>query len=183
MKMMQRHFLPALVAATLITAAFGQTPAAPPPAAQRVVLWVTSNAWPDGGVIPMHNAAHGDNKSPDFEFHWNRGTSPATAPDDLKSYAIILHDVQNSSNKTTTDTLHWSAFNIPGSTKGLTEGLGEGDLPDGTRNGPALPPAWAKRLPTSAPAQVLAPGTITSSNSTLLIPSSTFPPTPRAKIS
>lgn len=138
MKMFHRCFLPALVAATLATAALAQAPAGPPPAAQRVVLWVTSNAWPDGGVIPMHNAAHGDNKSPDFEFHWNRGTSPATAPEDLKSYAVIFHDVQNSSNKTTTDTLHWSAFNIPGSAKGLPEGLGEGDLPDGTRNGPGI---------------------------------------------
>jgi Raf kinase inhibitor-like YbhB/YbcL family protein len=138
MKMMQRYFLSALTAATLTAAAFAQTPPTPTPAAQRVVLWVTSHAWTDGGVIPMHNAAHGDNKSPDFEFHWNRGTSPATAPDDLKSYAVILHDVQNSSNKTTTDTLHWSAFNIPGSAKGLPEGLGEGDLPDGTRNGPGI---------------------------------------------
>ena len=138
MKMMQRCFLSALLAASLTAAAFAQTPPAPPPAAQRVVLWVTSHAWADGGVIPMHNAAHGDNKSPDFEFHWNRGTSPATAPDDLKSYAVILHDVQNSTNKTTTDTLHWSAFNIPGTAKGLPEGLGEGDLPDGTRNGPGI---------------------------------------------
>ena len=139
MKMMQRCFLSALLAASLTAAAaFAQMPPAPPPAAQRVVLWVTSHAWADGGVIPMHNAAHGDNKSPDFEFHWNRGTSPATAPDDLKSYAVILHDVQNSTNKTTTDTLHWSAFNIPGTAKGLPEGLGEGDLPDGTRNGPGI---------------------------------------------
>lgn len=137
-KMIQRCLLSTLVAAALATAASALAPTAPPPAAQRVVLWVTSNAWPDGGVIPMHNAAHGDNKSPDFEFHWNRGTSPATAPDDLKSYAVILHDVQNANNKTTVDTLHWSAFNIPGTAKGLPEGLGEGDLPDGTRNGPGI---------------------------------------------
>jgi len=51
---------------------------------------------------------------------------------------VIFHDIENSTNKTTTDTLHWSAFNIPGTTKGLPEGLGAGDLPDGTRNGPGI---------------------------------------------
>ena len=55
----------------------------------------------------MRYAAHGENKSPAFEFHWNRGTNPSTAPEDLKSYTVILHDVKNSTNKTTTDTLHW----------------------------------------------------------------------------
>ena len=51
---------------------------------------------------------------------------------------MIFHDIENSSNKTTTDTLHWTAFNIPGTAKGLPEGLGTGDLPDGTRNGPGI---------------------------------------------
>jgi hypothetical protein len=86
----------------------------------------------------MRHAARGDNKSPAFEFHWNLGTNPASAPDTLKSYAVIFHDVENSTSKTTTDTLHWAAFNIPGTAKGLPEGLGSGDLPDGTRNGPGL---------------------------------------------
>lgn len=124
------------VAMTSISTALAQTPQPKP--APRLVLWVTSTAWPDGGEIPMTNAARGDNKSPAFEFHWNLGTNPATAPETLQTYAVIFHDVENSSNKTTTDTLHWSAFNIPGTAKGLPEGLGSGDLPDGTRNGPGI---------------------------------------------
>ena len=106
----------------------------------RPVLYVTTNAWPDGGEVPMHYAGRmgGDNKSPAFEFHWNLGTEPTSAPDTLQSYAVVLHDIENSTNKTTTDTLHWAAFNIPGSAKGLPEGLGAGDLPDGTRNGPGI---------------------------------------------
>jgi Raf kinase inhibitor-like YbhB/YbcL family protein len=104
----------------------------------RVVLSVTSEAWPDGGEVPMHNAGRGDNKSPAFEFHWSMGGNPASAPDTLQTYAVIFHDIENSSNKTTTDTLHWTAFNIPGTAKGLPEGLGTGDLPDGTRNGPGI---------------------------------------------
>lgn len=104
----------------------------------RPVFYVTSPAWQDGSEVPMHNAGRGDNKSPEFEFHWNLGTDPGSAPESLQSYAVIFHDIENSSNKTTVDTLHWSAFNIPGSAKGLPEGLGTGDLPDGTRNGPGI---------------------------------------------
>ncbi len=106
--------------------------------APRPVLSVTSPAWPDGGEVPMRNAGRGENKSPAFEFHWNLGTNPTEAPDTLQTYAVIFHDVENSTNRTTTDTLHWSAFNIPGTAKGLPEGLGSGDLADGTRNGPGI---------------------------------------------
>lgn len=104
----------------------------------RPVLSVTSSAWPDGGEVPMRNAGRGENKSPAFEFHWTAGNNPVAAPEGLQTYAVIFHDIENSSNKTTVDTLHWSAFNIPGTAKGLPEGLGSGDLPDGTRNGPGI---------------------------------------------
>jgi Raf kinase inhibitor-like YbhB/YbcL family protein len=104
----------------------------------RTVLSVTSTGWPDGGEVPMRHAGRGENKSPAFEFHWSTGLTPAEAPAELKSYAVIFHDIENSSAKGTTDTLHWSAFNIPGTAKGLPEGLGAGDLPDGTRNGPGI---------------------------------------------
>jgi Raf kinase inhibitor-like YbhB/YbcL family protein len=108
--------------------------AAPP----RLVLSVTSDAWADGGEVPMHHSGRGDNKSPAFEFHWTQGGNAASAPENLQTYAVIFHDLENSTNKTTTDTLHWTAFNIPGTAKGLSEGLGTGDLPDGTRNGPGI---------------------------------------------
>jgi len=105
---------------------------------QGPVLSVTSNAFPDGGEVPMHNAGRGDNKSPAFEFHWSMGTTPAMAPESLKTYAVVFHDIENSSKKGTTDTLHWSAFNIPGTATGLPEGLGQGVLADGTTNGPGI---------------------------------------------
>jgi len=99
---------------------------------------VTTSAWPDGGEVPPHFAFAGDNKSPGFDFHWSRGTADAPAPDTLKSYAVIFHDTENSTARGTTDTLHWSAFNLPGTATGIPEGLGPGDLPDGTRNGPGI---------------------------------------------
>src|SRR5579871_5181892 len=121
---------------SLAALAFGQGAGRGAP---RLVLSVTSNAWPDGGEVPMHNAGRGDNKSPAFEFHWSQGNTPASAPDNLQTYAVIFHDIENPGpNKGVSDTLHWTAFNIPGSAKGLPEGLGTGDLPDGTRNGPGI---------------------------------------------
>jgi Raf kinase inhibitor-like YbhB/YbcL family protein len=108
---------------------------------------VTTSAWPDGGEIPLKYSFYGDNKNPAFEFHWSRGVDPAPAPDALKTYAVIFHDTENSTAKTAVDTLHWTAFNIPGTSTGLPEGIAAGDLPDGTRNGPGIAagrgtPSW-----------------------------------------
>ncbi|MEO7189974.1 MAG: YbhB/YbcL family Raf kinase inhibitor-like protein [Vicinamibacterales bacterium] len=117
-----------------------QTPRAPagPPGGGQPRLSVTSTAWPDGGEIPMRHASRGDNKSPAFEFQWFTGTAPGAAPATLQSYAVIFHDIENSSMRGTADTLHWTAFNIPATAKGLPEGLAPGDLPDGTVHGPGL---------------------------------------------
>jgi hypothetical protein len=86
----------------------------------------------------MKHSGRGENKSPAFEFHWNIANEPTAPPEALKTYAVIFHDVENSANKTTADTLHWTAFNIPGTAKGLPEGIGTGALADGTTNGPGI---------------------------------------------
>jgi hypothetical protein len=99
---------------------------------------VTSPAFPDGGEVPMKHAGRGENKSPQFEFHWFNGTMPADQPANVQTFAVIFHDIENSTNRGTADTLHWSAFNIPATAKGLPEGLGAGVLPDGTTNGPGI---------------------------------------------
>jgi Raf kinase inhibitor-like YbhB/YbcL family protein len=152
MKIMQRALFSAIVAVSSCAMVMAQAPPAAgkgpggpggggrggPP---RPVLSVTSTSFPDGGEVPMHNAGAqgGDNKSPAFEFHWNLGVNPGTAPDTLKTYAVILHDVENvGRGGSTVDTLHWTAFNIPGTAKGLPEGLGAGTLADGTTNGPGI---------------------------------------------
>jgi Raf kinase inhibitor-like YbhB/YbcL family protein len=135
MKPIERVLVCALM---VIPVALAQQPTGGRGPAPRLVLSVTSNAFPDGGEVPMHYSGRGDNKLPDFEFHWSVGPNPGSAPENLQSYAVIFHDIENSSNKTTTDTLHWTAFNIPGTAKGLPEGLAAGDLPDGTRNGPGI---------------------------------------------
>src|SRR6266487_6596770 len=139
----QRGLFWAVIVVSSAVVAFAQTPSGQPPAARgaappRLVLSVTSTGWPDGGEVPMKHAFRGENRSPAFEFHWSLGNNPGMAPEGLQTYAVIFHDIENSTNKGTADTLHWAAFNIPGTAKGLAEGLGKGDLPDGTRNGPGI---------------------------------------------
>ncbi|MGE0451337.1 MAG: YbhB/YbcL family Raf kinase inhibitor-like protein [Vicinamibacterales bacterium] len=137
-----RPFLALSLSMTFLSSLAAAQPAAPagqasaPPA--RTVLTVTTSAWPDGAEIPMRHAARGENKSPAFEFKWMTGTAPAQRPADVQSYAVIFHDIENASNKGVADTLHWTLFNVPGTASGIAEGLGAGDLPDGSRNGPGI---------------------------------------------
>ena len=77
--------------------------------------------------------------TPQFDFKWFNGTTPADQPATVQAYAIVFHDIENvGRGNTTTDTLHWTVFNIPGTAKGLPEGMMGGDLPDGTRTGPGI---------------------------------------------
>jgi len=109
----------------------GRGPAGP-------VFTVTSPSFPDGGEVTRKHSFYGDNKLPQFDFSWQQGGSSVAAPAALRSYVVIFHDIENATAKGPADTLHWSAFNIPGTAKGLPEGMGTGDLPDGTRNGPGI---------------------------------------------
>ena len=104
----------------------GRGPAGP-------ALNVTSSAWPDGGEVPMKNAGRGGNVSPAFEFNWVQGTNPAMPPANLASYVLVMHDIENGPRGENPDTLHWLIWDVPGTAKGLAEGLPMGDLPDGTK--------------------------------------------------
>ena len=87
----------------------------------------------------MKHAGRGENKSPAFEFKWFLGTAETMQPATVQSFAVVFHDIENVGPRgSTSDTLHWTAFNIPATAKGLPEGLGAGELPDGTRNGPGI---------------------------------------------
>ncbi len=143
MKTMQRGLLSAAIVLSSAALVMAQGPGGGkgkgPGRAPVPVLSVTTTAWPDGGEVPMHFAGRGDNKSPAFEFHWNLGAESTTKPESVQSYAVIFHDVENvGANKGITDTLHWSAFNIPGTATGIPEGLAAGELADGTKNGPGI---------------------------------------------
>jgi Raf kinase inhibitor-like YbhB/YbcL family protein len=96
-------------------------------------LTVTSNGWPDGDVIPSKYVNAGDKKSPAFDFKWMTGTADATPPATLQSFAVIFHDIENGPRGGEPDTLHWMAWDFPGTLTSLPEGLPMGDLPDGTK--------------------------------------------------
>ena len=99
---------------------------------------VTSPSFPDGGEVPMKHAGRGGNMTPQFDFHWFNGVMETEQPANVQTFAIVFHDIENSTARGTTDTLHWSTFNIPATAKGIPEGMMGGDLPDGTRTGPGI---------------------------------------------
>jgi Raf kinase inhibitor-like YbhB/YbcL family protein len=88
-----------------------------------VPLLIESNAFPDGGIVPDKYTSRGENVQPDFKI--------SNAPAETQSFAIILHDIDVAIGGNTDDVLHWVAFNIPGTTKQISEGK----LPEGSVTG------------------------------------------------
>jgi len=89
--------------------------------APPVIMTVSTNAFEDGGVIPLKYTSHGDNIQPNFTI----AGAPATAV----SYAIIFHDMEVARGGNPEDVLHWLAWNIPSAT------IAEGGLPEGSVQG------------------------------------------------
>ena len=84
-------------------------------------MQVRSNAFEDGGIIPLRFTSHGDNVQPNFTI--------TGAPDDTVSYAVIFHDIEVAIGGNTDDVTHWIAWNIPSAT------IPEGSLPAGSVQG------------------------------------------------
>ncbi len=114
----------------------GRGPATPP-------LIMTTTAWEDGGVIPeKYTQASSNAVSP--ELKWSQ------VPPGTQSFVLLLHDPEPVLNKgSKMDITHWLVWNIPGASAGFSEGLAQGELPDGTRQvslrsnaymGPGAPP-------------------------------------------
>ena len=129
-------------ALTLMALAHATAPAAaaqPRPAMR--VLTLTSPAFPSGGLIPDPHTQRGRDVSPPLAW--------SGAPDSVKSYVLLVHDVDAAMGDGTDDALHWLAWNIPGTATGLPAGVPAGaQRPDGLRQisvsgpyyrGPAAP--------------------------------------------
>jgi Raf kinase inhibitor-like YbhB/YbcL family protein len=113
----------ALIAASIGTA-FSQ--AAPQSAPPRPAFTLTSPAFADGTVLPDKYSVVNTGKNISPPLSWVN--APATA----QSFVLILHDVDVTLQKGPGDELHWFAFNIPATAKGLPEGLpNNAALPDG----------------------------------------------------
>jgi Raf kinase inhibitor-like YbhB/YbcL family protein len=89
-------------------------------------LSITTSAFSDGALIPDR-----------FTVLASNPVSPALqwtgVPDGTISFVLILHDPDGAPQKKVEDWLHWLIFNIPGSARGLPEGVPiRAQLPDGT---------------------------------------------------
>ena len=109
----------------------GGAPTTPP-------MELSSPAFKDGAVIP--------NRYTQVE-QPERGVSPAlnwiNAPAATQSFVVHMRDPEVARNRTTEDQVHWLVWNIPGTEKGLPEGMPEGaQLPNGIRQISATGPVY-----------------------------------------
>jgi Raf kinase inhibitor-like YbhB/YbcL family protein len=99
----------------------GRGPATPP-------LIMTSTAWEDGGVIPDKYTQAAGPTSPSPELKWSQ------VPPGTQTFVLLMHDPEPVLNKgSKMDITHWLIWNIPGTATGLPENVGQGELPDGSR--------------------------------------------------
>jgi Raf kinase inhibitor-like YbhB/YbcL family protein len=83
-------------------------------------LMMSTDAFPDGGIVPEKYSGRGGNVQPAFKF--------TGAPEGTVTYAIIFHDIDVALGGNTDDVLHWMVWNIPASAGGIPEG----SLPEGS---------------------------------------------------
>jgi Raf kinase inhibitor-like YbhB/YbcL family protein len=117
---------PAAPAATPMAAAQAANAALPLPLRRHDAnMTVTTTAFADGGVLgPAYLMTAGPD-APSPNLTWS------APPEGTKSFALIMHDLDVVANLT--DGTHWLVFNIPGTSRGLPEGVPKiARLPDGS---------------------------------------------------
>ncbi len=91
-------------------------------------LLMTTTAWEDGGVIPDKYTQKAGAMAVSPELKWSQ------VPMGTQSFVLLMHDPEPIQNRgVKMDITHWLAWNIPGTSTGLPEGVAQGELPDGTR--------------------------------------------------
>jgi len=92
-------------------------------------MGLSSPDFQDGGIIPDKFTQVAGATAPSPKLEWTN------VPMGTVSFVLIFHDPDNAMQKGPEDTLHWMAFNIPGTAKGLDGGVpATATLPDGTIN-------------------------------------------------
>jgi Raf kinase inhibitor-like YbhB/YbcL family protein len=81
----------------------------------------------DGSRIPERFTCAAGPNSPSPAISWSG------APAGTQSFVLIMHDPDPVIGGTTNDVLHWAIFDVPGTAKGLPEGVKAGDQPDGAK--------------------------------------------------
>lgn len=134
-----------------LAAAQEKTPQQP---ARKPGLSLISPAFRDGDIIPNQYTGSSAVLPISPELQWTN------VPDGTVTFALILDDQDNSLQKTTSMTLHWLIFNIPGTARGLPEDvphlehLADGSIQatlTGTRSIPARPGYKGMGAPAEGP--------------------------------
>jgi Raf kinase inhibitor-like YbhB/YbcL family protein len=87
---------------------------------------LSSPDFQDGGVIP-DRFTQVNPTAPSPKLEWTN------VPMGTQTFVLIMHDPDAALNKMPEDVLHWMAFNIPGTARGLDGGQSaDAQLPDGT---------------------------------------------------
>lgn len=81
----------------------------------------------DGARIPERFTCAAGQTSPSPAIAWSG------APSATQSFVLIMHDPDPVINGSVNDVLHWAILDIPGSSKGLPEGVKSGDQADGAK--------------------------------------------------
>ena len=91
-------------------------------------LIITSPPFKHDGAIPARHTCDGPNVSPQLDW--------TGVPSGTKSLALIVDDPDAPDPAAPKMTwVHWVLYNIPAGTGGLTEGIAENELPEGTLQG------------------------------------------------
>ncbi len=125
MRMRNAVVLTAVFSLVLLKGVAQQAAPATPP---KPGMALSSTSIEDGGIIPDKYTQKSAATPVSPELQWTN------IPEGVVTYALIMHDPDNASQHKVADTLHWMAFNIPGTATKLDEGVpaGTATLPDGT---------------------------------------------------
>lgn len=116
----------ALLGALQLSASAHAAEAAKPAAPARPALTLTTTAFPDGDQIPAKYTQAGEQVSPALAW--------TNVPEGTQSFVLHMRDPDVARNRTTEDQVHWLVWGIPGTAKGLPEGVPKGEkLADGSQ--------------------------------------------------
>lgn len=123
-----------VVSGLLVTMPFATAPLAaqqPAAASPAPAMVLTVQGFADGADIPVKFSQAAPGVAP------GEGMSPAinwtNVPAGTQSFVLNMRDLDVARNRTTEDQAHWVVWNIPASSKGMTEGQPKGaQLPDGS---------------------------------------------------
>ena len=92
-------------------------------------ITITSSAFKDGEMIPKDYTGDTGAKNVSPPLAWTG------APASTKEFALILDDPDAAQFNNGQPYVHWIVYNIPGTVKGLPEGLPAGKIAEGPLNG------------------------------------------------